>query len=478
MCLFLAAAPAAKTTVFADNIKTQDAISDMVEEHIDKAHVPTVSVGFVQNGNAEFLSYGNPVTDRNSLYQIGSTSKAFTALGILWLEDEGLLSLNDPVSDYLPWFSVNYKGQEVPGSEITVANLIYQTSGFTNNETKYPKPEPDVTLESYIRSFCGEELQYYPSSQYSYANINYSVLGLIIEAVSGQSYSEFMKTAILEPMGLFNTYTDPAAAQQTGLVAEGRRLMFFKTFRYDVPVSIASVPAGYIYSNTSDIGRWLQIQIGAIEISPRITRIIEKSHIPDKEHSVDENTRYAAGWFVTNDGIIYHTGGTPNYSAKFILDRSSNSTVCVLVNCNSTVNTNMIADNILNILNGNPLLPYQSDIWVIFDKVFTLMTYICIPLIFMTAALIFKKKSRIKNRLPIKHSKRRRKVCFLLVPVIFILLSVIMMVIFPIIFQISWIKLSIWGPYSMFTGIISFTILSVLLLISANLYIKYPKQDL
>lgn len=366
----------AKTTVFANDLSNENDISNMVNEHIDKAMVPTVSIGFVKDKNSTYLSYGDSTNDPNSLYQIGSTSKAFTAFGILFLEDQGLLSLSDPITDYLPWFNVKYNGQAIPNNEITLSNLIYQTSGFTNNTTKYPNPDSsEVSLQNYVQSFCGKELEYYPSTQYSYANINYSILGLIIETVSGKSYSEFMQTNILEPLDLFNTYTDPNIAQQTGSTIEGKRLMFLKTFPYELPVNIASVPSGYIYSNISDINRWLQIQIGAIEISPQITRIVEKSHVPNQEVLVNENTNYAAGWFVTNDGIIYHTGGTPNYSSKFILDKNTDTTVCVLMNCNLSANTNMIADNVLNILNENTIIAYQTDIWVIFDKTFTVMTY-------------------------------------------------------------------------------------------------------
>lgn len=477
LTLFLVAVFTAETVAFAKSTELENTISHMVEEHMDKAKVPTVSIGFAQGENTTYLSYGNPVTDQHSLYQIGSTSKAFTGLGILWLEDEGLLSLNDPVSKYLPWFHMNYKGQEIPADEITLANLLYQTSGFTNNEMKYPKPESDMTLEDYVRSLCNRELESYPSAQYAYANANYAILGLIIEIVSDQSYSEFMKNTIFEPMGLLNTYADPAAAQQTNLIVDGRRLMFFKTFPYHVPVNIATVPSGYIYSNTSDISRWLQIQMGTIEISAQMSRIIEKSHTPDKEHSVDENTRYAAGWFVADDGIIYHTGGTPNYSTKFILDKSSNTTVCVLTNCNSTVNTIMIADNILNILNDNPLLPYQPDIWVLFDQVFTVMTYICIPFVLVVLVLLFKKKRQIEVEQLTKHFKLSRKVCFLFMPVILVLLAITMWVIFPIIFQISWIKISIWAPYSIFTGIITFTVLSVFLLVLADISSNYRKQN-
>lgn len=92
-------------------------------------------------------------------------------------------------------------------------------------------------------------------------------------------------------MGYQNTYAAPALAAKTGLVMRGCRLAFLHTYPYVMLVKITSVPTGYIISSSQDMSRWLQIQLGMIEISPQMTRIINKSHRPEERHLVDENTR-------------------------------------------------------------------------------------------------------------------------------------------------------------------------------------------
>jgi len=461
-------------TALYDPAETTDEISIMVQEHIDKAKIPSVSIGIVRNNEVTYLSFGEQY-DSNALYQIGSTTKAFTALGILWLEDEGVLSLDDPVNAYLPWFCMKYNGQEIPGSDITIANLLYQTSGFTNDESKYPKAKPGMTLEAYIRTLAGCELSFYPSAQYAYANANYATLGLLIEVVTGKSYQDFMSTTIIKPLSLQNTYVDPELAAIEGNVVPGSRLSFFQAHPYDVPVSTASIPSGYIFSNAHDISRWLQIQLGAIEVSPQMRRIIEKSHQPDENHFVNANTRYAAGWFVQDDGTIYHTGGTPNYSTKFLLRPDTGTAVCVLANSNAAVNVNTIADNVLNILTGTSLKPYQADIWVVVDTIFTILTFISVPLIFISFLILLSVKRQYKQGMRVKERTKIRTIRFLSIPAFLLLLSAAMIIVFPLTFNISWFAMWVWAPYSLYTGVFAFTLLSISLAVVAYVASGCPK---
>jgi len=138
----------------------------IVQEELAKAKIPNSTVAIIQGENVEYLSYPDAAADSEqmldmyALFQIGSVSKAYTGLGILLLEDDGLLSLEDPVSKYLPWFTVSYEGKTVPSDVLTIADLIYHTSGFTNSESKYPNAIIGISLEESVRQINESELAF------------------------------------------------------------------------------------------------------------------------------------------------------------------------------------------------------------------------------------------------------------------------------------------------------------------------------
>ncbi len=430
-------------------------LSPSIENELIKAKIPNASISVIYGMDTEFRSYctGNSsmVADENTLYQIGSISKSYTALGILLLEDEEQLSLNDSVSKYLPWFTVMYKGKTVPPEDFTIAHLLYQISGFTNSDEQYPSAVAGMSVEESVRKINGCELEFYPSQQYAYANTNYRILGLIIETVSGKSYDEFMTDRILHPLGLNNTFTAPEKALKTGKVIKGSRLAFFRNLPYECPVAVGNVPAGYIYSSAGDMNRWLKIHMGEAEISEQFKRIVEKSHQPIPESVVDDNTHYAAGWFIDDEtGTIYHSGGTPNYSANAIIRPASGSAVCVLTNMNASSNTIRIADNILDILEGKTPAPYKSDVWIIFDSVFSIVTIIAIVGIVLLILFTIKKRRCAQNR-----------TVWFIITAVLSLFVILLLIIIPIAFNDSWSNLRMWAPPSLFVGTLLLAGLSI-----------------
>lgn len=462
LCFFvLSKMPLSASASAEQNIT--DEINEMVQEHMDKAKITSVSIAFIQNGEATYLSYGENSADKLSLYQIGSTTKAFTALGVLWLEDEGLLSLDDPVSWYIPWLTIKHDGVDVPIEDFSIANLLYQTSGFTNDEARFPSAEDGMTLEDSVRALVNCELAFYPSTQYAYANANYNVLGLLIEIVSGQSYQDFMAEKILSPLGLGNTYSDPAIAEQTGTIVKGSRLAFFQSHPYEIPVNIASIPAGYILSDIHDMSRWIQIHMGLIEVTDQFARLVSKAHIPDKSNAVDADTYYASGWFVQSDGTIYHSGGTPNYSSRVMFNPDDGLGVCVLTNINASANTEMIAENVMAILEGQTPSPYQADIWTIIDTIFSILTFICTPLLLFTLFLLIRSVIQVHKGGRAKRKWSKKAVTFVLCSALLVVLSIAIIIILPITFGSSWQDLVVWAPYSLYTGTSALTLFSITL---------------
>lgn len=186
-------------------------VEKIIEENMSKGHIPGLSITIVKDDKIVYqkgFGYSDIDEEKSvtsqSLFELASNSKAFTALGILSLEESRQINLNDEVTKYIPWLKVKYKGKETP---ITIEQILHQTSGiFPGTIDKIPVSNEDTALEETVRTLIGIELDSKPGDKFQYATINYDVLGLIIEKVTGNTYENYINEIILKPMGLNNTY--------------------------------------------------------------------------------------------------------------------------------------------------------------------------------------------------------------------------------------------------------------------------------
>jgi len=313
--------------------------------------VPGMSISILADDEIFYFSSG--YADResglsaseNTLYELASVSKAFTGMGILLLEEQGLLSMTDTVQKYLPWFTLKYQGKPVDMQSLTLNNFLHHTSGLTNGKHSQNIPQgntPDL-LQKTVEMLVDVELAFPPGEQYNYGTVNYDVLGLVIEIVSGQSYEDFMREQVFQPLGLHQTYVYKEDAQATGQLAQGYRSSFFMTTPYNAPDFSGNKPAGYIISCTKDMARWMGIQMGIVTDIPEIFHtVIEKSHQGDMSVPAVNEMYYAAGWTVNaNQTIIEHPGGNPNFGTEVIILPNERTAVCLLTN-GANINRSMV----------------------------------------------------------------------------------------------------------------------------------------
>ncbi len=180
------------------------------------AKVPVVgsSIVFIQHGEiiAESL-YGyqdkdtkEPIT-LHTIYNWGSCTKPFTALAVMQLRDKGLLTLNDPVSRYIP----EVKNLKNPyGTEITVAHLLSHTSGLSRWSGTVTLKDgifyEVATWEAFQAAFPETELTSQPGSVYSYSNLGYDLLGILIERITNTPFPAYVQANILEPLDMKSSY--------------------------------------------------------------------------------------------------------------------------------------------------------------------------------------------------------------------------------------------------------------------------------
>ncbi len=291
-----------------------------------KGNEPIYVKGF---GYAD-LSKKTPVTE-TTLFELSSCSNSFTALGILRLEAQGLLHLDDPVTTYFPGFYVTYNQQKYP---VTIRQLLHHTSGIPG-ETHFSVPSATNkdTLEQTIPNITGIQLNHLPGQTFQYAAHNYDILGAIIERVTGMPFEKYMLDQVFKPLALNNIVVK---GQDQAGVATGYKIGFFAPRPYHPPVYRSNTPAAYILSNGKDMSRWLKLQMNLVE--SRMSPLIQKTQIPDTSVRPDaRDISFAMGWFVNSYGEreIFHYGQNPTFTAVISIKPEEKIAVAVMANSNS-----------------------------------------------------------------------------------------------------------------------------------------------
>jgi putative ATP-binding cassette transporter len=388
-CL-LATAAGGFAQSYADPAKIEAFIKDQMKE----GRLPGVSVVVLEKGNVVLkrsYGYANISAQRkvtnSTRFEIGSNSKAFTALGILYLVRERKISLADPVTKYLPGFSMQYIGRKTGAitPSITIANLLYHTSGIPFRSIALIEADSaENALETTVGRLSGGLLDNLPGERFEYATINYDILGRLIEVVSKQPYAVFIRQNILLPLGLQETCLSREAAGEE--LATGYKFGFLQLQEYAAPMFGGNVPAGYIISNINDMEKWLRCQMNGVQDSC-YQGLIEASHEPNRNILPNgEGASYAAGWqvFQNKEGAVAHGGSNPNYSSFIAFHRQRRTGVVVLANLNSTY-TESMAKGILDIMEGKePEVP-DTDTYKQLNAAMAIMLLVSILFMLVTA---------------------------------------------------------------------------------------------
>lgn len=449
-------------------------IEKFVEKLRSISKIPGISVAIVEKGKTIYqqgfgyadLKTKQPVT-ADTRFEIGSTSKAFTALAIMQLEKEGLLNRTDDVQKYIPWLKLNYNGKP---QTITLNQLLYHTSGIAFNSIRHiPESNADNALELTVKTLLGQELNRKPGSSMEYATINYDVLGLVIEAVTKQPYDQYMKQQILEPIGMKDTFVGRHQVQSAE-VATGYRIGFMKAQAYEAPIYRGNIPAGYLISNTYDIAKWMNLQLGDDPSNVIDQQIVQASHIPDQTvEPFDQGTYYASGWVVQmkkDKPYIFHEGQNPNFSSYFIMQPDEQVGVAILSNMNTTFTT-AIGQGVMDLWEGNDVNIQHVSIYQKLDQIATIACIVigCLGALFalLTVRILWKlaKKQRMWNSLNVKRT------LFLLLHTLIVAAIMTIMIMLPILLDgLPWSFVKVWVPTT-----ISMFLYSVL--VASSIYYIY-----
>ena len=266
---------------------------------------------------------GKILNTHQTIFQIGSITKQFTAAVILKLVEENKLSLSDKLSKFFPGFP--------KGDSITVHHLLPHTSGITNytNDAEFMKNEitKPAGREKMMALFKDKPLDFSPGSSWKYSNSGYSMLGYVVEAVTKNSWEAAVRKYIFTPLKMTHSGFDFA-----GLKNEHRATGYLslKDTEADVaPVvdSTVSSAAGSIYSSIGDLNLWHRALQQNTVLSAAQQELAYTAY----------KNKYGYGWGIDSlngKRRLRHTGGIPGFIT--VISRIPEDDVCIVLLSNAT----------------------------------------------------------------------------------------------------------------------------------------------
>jgi CubicO group peptidase (beta-lactamase class C family) len=348
-----------------------ESVERFVVEQLAAWEVPGCAVAAVRDGRVELAGgwglrdreAGLPVS-RDTLFAIGSATKAFTATTIGALVDEGLLEWDRPLRDYVPGIRLH---DSSASDRLTIVDLLSHRSGLPRHDLTWVG-QPTRSRAEIVRSLRFLPLSRDLRQEYQYCNLGYLVAGYVVEALSGVPWEDFVLGRLLAPLGMRRTNLsveemladdDHAAAylRRGGAIAE--------VPQRPLP---AVAPAGAINSSAADMARWLLAQLaggqldGATVMSPATAKRQLTPHMltPGSE-AMPGLTGYAyglgwsIGWYRERK-IAMHAGGIDGFTTYVMLLPDDGIGAAVLTNSSASLMHLVVACRVLDeLLGAEPL---------------------------------------------------------------------------------------------------------------------------
>jgi D-alanyl-D-alanine carboxypeptidase len=333
LCASLAAVLLAIQTVRADQVDKY--LKSQMQEH----RIPGLTLEVIRDGKAiKTAAYGLANVELNvpakpeTVFEIGSITKQFTAAGILMLAQEGKLSVDDKISKYL-------KDPPEAWANVTVRHLLTHTSGIKS----YTGLDGfqiwrHLTQEQFIKAIGKEPMEFQPGDSWKYCNTGFNLLGYIIENVSGKNYWEFMGERVFQPLGMQAT-----TKRLYSLVIPNRASGYEQTNHVwmNRDTDLTEVfSAGAIASTAGDLAKWSVALNG-----DRLLNAASKAQMWTPVKLNDGKTRkYGFGWNVdTLEGHknIGHGGSTSGFSASIQRFPDDHLAVIILSNTDEEIATTL-----------------------------------------------------------------------------------------------------------------------------------------
>lgn len=386
-----------------DSLSSQ--IDQYIKEQIQQQHIVGLSAVVVQGEEITYLKgFGHASLEKQTLvtpqtiFDLASCSKSFTAMAVMLLAHDGLIDIDKPFQYYIPEFETENKELS---DQITVRQLLNQTSGIPGNMHEPLVFQTDSDEQHYdpfdllVEAMKEIETERTPGSSFEYTNINYCLLGALVERVSRMPFEDYVKERIFTPLGMNSSTLKPEEAATLDR-ADGHQMMLGKIITKNVPVYRSAAPAGWVMSSAEDLSKWLLLNLhnGELNNQPIIpSSVVNQMQTPAVELTQNgDHASYGMGWFIgeTSEGktVIWHGGDTSNFLAEMIILPEYDLGIAMLVNSQTSRNAHSVALGIASLLIGHKLELPSSPWWASWAAIDRIATYAFIATLVLVLCLI------------------------------------------------------------------------------------------
>tara|TARA_Y100001949_G_scaffold50497_1_gene42149 strand:- start:3983 stop:5410 length:1428 start_codon:yes stop_codon:yes gene_type:complete len=290
------------------------------------------------------LSDGVNPMNIESTFSICSISKLFTSVALMQLVEDGKLNLDDRIQDVLPWFDI--QNDFINSPDLTVKSIMSHSSGLPreSNHPYWSWPDfPFPTKESVVDELKNQKMLYPPSKYYQYSNLGLSLLGFIVEEVSGLSFDDYVNKNILQPLNLSNTKTYMSIEDYGNILSLGYSSLNRNVERDKVNFFNAdgiAAAAGFT-SNVLDLAKFARWQLNLLSSSeknillPETLKDMHKVHWDDDLSSVTRGLGF--GVYNLDGGTwVGHGGSCPGYRSQLYISPELGIAYSVMINSSGT----------------------------------------------------------------------------------------------------------------------------------------------
>ena len=328
-----------------------EGLEEFLEVGMIKRKIPGLGIGIIKDGSILYnkgFGYADIENEKcittDTVFRFGSISKTLTAIGIMQLVEQGKISLDDDINQYLPKGRIYHKNKDA--TPITFKHLLIHTSGIGEilkksdllNIPHYANKNPKK-IHSHEKIFSRNiKLKNSPGTKWSYANFGYMLLGYLIEIITGVEFSEYIIQNILDPLEMKNSdfaWSDRVKplqakgykAKKDGFVESGTTMQ-------------AQMPEGSLYASINDMMKYMQCLLNGGKTNG--AEILKKETLEDMmttQFQLDERLKSIGYCFWLYDifgiKVVNHGGSITGYLAEMYLLPEENVGIIIAINQNS-----------------------------------------------------------------------------------------------------------------------------------------------